>query len=64
MTKGRPLPVLLLPGLDGSTNLFQRFIGAATGALDLRRVPYPQDRFLDYPDLETLVRTRLPRGEP
>ena len=60
----RPLPLFLLPGLDGSTNLFQRFIGAATGALDLRRVPYPQDRFLDYPDLETLVRTRLPRGEP
>lgn len=64
MTNPRPLPLFLLPGLDGSTNLFRRFIGAATGTLDLRRVPYPQDRFLDYPDLETLVRSRLPRGEP
>ena len=60
----RPLPVLLLPGLDGSTQLFERFLGAATGALDFRRVPYPKDRFLDYPDLETLVRSQLPRGEP
>jgi pimeloyl-ACP methyl ester carboxylesterase len=60
----RPLPVLLLPGLDGSTQLFERFLGAATGALDFRRVPYPKERFLDYPDLETLVRSQLPRGEP
>lgn len=60
----RPLPVLLLPGLDGSADLFARFLGAATGALDLRRFPYPQDRFLDYPDLERLVWPRLPRGEP
>ena len=64
MTRGRPLPVLLLPGLDGSADLFARFLGAATGALDLRRVPYPQDRFLGYAELEALVRTRLPRGEP
>ena len=64
MTIGRPLPVLLLPGLDGSTNLFERFLATATGALDLRRVPYPQDRFLGYAELETLVRSRLPRGEP
>ncbi|MEY2667399.1 MAG: hypothetical protein RJA59_37, partial [Pseudomonadota bacterium] len=40
------------------------FLGAATGALDFRRVPYPSDRFLDYTELETLVRPRLPRGEP
>lgn len=59
-----PLPVLLLPGLDGSSNLFARFIQAASGALDLRRVPYPQDRFLEYAELEALVRSRLPRGEP
>jgi pimeloyl-ACP methyl ester carboxylesterase len=64
VTIGRPLPVLLLPGLDGSANLFERFLATATGALDLRRVPYPQDRFLGCAELETLVRSRLPRGEP
>jgi pimeloyl-ACP methyl ester carboxylesterase len=58
----RPLPVLLLPGLDGSGRLFQRFQAAATGALDLRTVPYPADRFLDYAELEMLVRGCFPRG--
>lgn len=58
----RPLPVLLLPGLDGSGQLFRRFQAVASGALDLRTVPYPRDRFLDYAELETLVRGRFPRG--
>ena len=62
--RAKPLPVLLLPGLDGSADLFARFLAVATGALDFRRVPYPQDRFLGYADLETLVRSKLPRGEP
>jgi pimeloyl-[acyl-carrier protein] methyl ester esterase len=60
----RPLPVMLLPGLDGSTDLFARFLARATGALDFRRVPYPRDRFLDYAELERLVWPQLPRGEP
>jgi pimeloyl-ACP methyl ester carboxylesterase len=64
VTVRRPFPLILLPGLDGTGRLFARFLGAATGALDLRTVPYPVDRFLDYADLETLVRSRLPRGEP
>jgi len=58
----RPLPVLLLPGLDGSGQLFKRFQAVATGALDFRPVPYPRDRFLDYTELEMLVRGRFPRG--
>jgi pimeloyl-[acyl-carrier protein] methyl ester esterase len=58
----RPLPVLLLPGLDGSGQLFKRFQAVATGSLDFRTVPYPRDRFLDYAALETLVRGRFPRG--
>ena len=58
----RPLPVLLLPGLDGTARLFRRFVQAATGNLDLRPVPYPADRFLDYAELEMLVRGHFPRG--
>jgi pimeloyl-ACP methyl ester carboxylesterase len=58
----RPLPVLLLPGLDGSARLFQRFQAVASGALDLRTLPYPADRFLDYAELEIFVRGHLPRG--
>ncbi len=55
---------MLLPGLDGSTRLFDRFVAASTGALDLRPVPYPADRVLGYRELEALVWPRLPRGEP
>ncbi len=55
---------MLLPGLDGSADLFARFLAKATGALDFRRVPYPKDRFLDYADLERMVWPQLPRGEP
>jgi pimeloyl-ACP methyl ester carboxylesterase len=58
----RPLPVLLLPGLDGSARLFQRFQAVATGTLDFRTVPYPTDRFLDYGELEMFVRGHFPRG--
>ncbi len=56
--------MVLLPGLDGSADLFARFLAVATGALDLRRVPYPRHRFLGYAELEELVRSQLPRGEP
>jgi pimeloyl-[acyl-carrier protein] methyl ester esterase len=58
----RPLPTLLLPGLDGSGRLFARFVAAGTGAIDLRVLAYPRERFLDYGELETLVMGSLPRG--
>jgi len=58
----RPLPVLLLPGIDGSGRLFERFLAAGRGELDLRVLPYPRERFLDYPELESLVQGALPRG--
>jgi pimeloyl-ACP methyl ester carboxylesterase len=58
----RPLPTLLLPGIDGSGRLFDRFLAAGKGALELRVLPYPRERFLDYPELETLVMGSLPRG--
>lgn len=57
-----PLPVLLLPGLEGTGRLFARFVAAATGALDLRVVRYPPDR-ARYSTLMTLVRKQLPREE-
>ena len=56
-----PIPVLLLPGLDGTGHLFARFLAAATGALDLRVIRYPPNRALGYPALASLVRKQLPR---
>jgi pimeloyl-[acyl-carrier protein] methyl ester esterase len=58
-----PIPVLLLPGLEGTGRLFARFVAAATGALDLRAVRYPTDRALGYAALLRLVRKQLPREE-
>lgn len=59
-----PLLTLLLPGLDGTGWLFERFVAAATGVLDLKVVAYPRDRFLGYPALEDLVVRKLPRDRP
>jgi pimeloyl-ACP methyl ester carboxylesterase len=56
-----PLPVLLLPGLDGTGRLFARFLAAANGALDLRVVSYPTHRALGYEALMGFVRGQLPR---
>ena len=58
------LATVLLPGLDGTTRLFDRFIAAADGALDLRPVTYPGDVFLGYEDLESMVRRLLPSDRP
>ncbi len=56
-----PIPVVLLPGLEGTGRLFARFVAAATGALDLRVVRYPPDRALGYTALANLVRKQLPQ---
>lgn len=55
------IPIVLLPGLEGTGRLFARFLAAATGALDLRVVPYPTDRPLGYEELSDHVRAALPR---
>jgi len=55
-----PLLTLLLPGLDGTGELFRRFLAEADGTLELRALSYPRDRFLGYPALERLVKAELP----
>ncbi len=59
-----PLLTLLLPGLEGTGRLFAPFIAAADGALELRALSYPRDRFLDYRALEDLVQRQLPVDRP
>ena len=57
------IPVLLLPGLEGTGRLFARFLAAGTGALDLRVVRYPPQRALGYQGLLELVQDQLPRED-
>lgn len=56
--------LVLLPGLDG-TGLLQREFAAACGSrVEVLPLAYPADRPLDYPELEALIRTQLPRDRP
>lgn len=59
-----PLLTFLLPGLEGTGRLFSRFAAATSAALELRVVPYPPDRVLDYEALAAVVRAELPADRP
>lgn len=53
-------PLVLLPGLDGTGDLFARFAREFGDAAATRVVRYPTDRFLDYPELARFVERALP----
>lgn len=53
--------LVLLPGMDGTGELFQPLVKAlAALGLESRVVPYPGDQCLSYSELEEHVRSRLP----
>src|SRR5512147_2728475 len=54
--------LLLLPGLDGTGELFAAFV-AALREHEVRIITYPHDRALGYPALEEFVREKLPRDQ-
>jgi pimeloyl-ACP methyl ester carboxylesterase len=54
--------LLLLPGLDGTGELFAAFV-AALRDHEVRIIAYPLDRALGYPALEEFVREKLPRDQ-
>ena len=57
----RPIPTLLLPGLDGSGRLFRPLLAAGPRRLAPQVVPLPADRPLGYDEYVDLIRQRLPR---
>ena len=63
-THAPPL-LVLLPGMDGTARLFQRFDAAlrAQSAIATQAIAYPATP-LDYAALEAFVRERLPRNRP
>lgn len=63
-THASPL-LVLLPGMDGTGQLFQRFDAALHARTDLasHTIAYPAAP-LDYAALETFVRERLPQDRP
>jgi pimeloyl-ACP methyl ester carboxylesterase len=56
--------LVLLPGLDGTGNLFANFVSALTPNLDTRIVRYPTDRLLSYADLFSFVVDAVPQTQP
>lgn len=54
------LPLLLLPGLDGTGRLYDEFSAALPSQIDLRPLSYPADEALGYDELAERVRSELP----
>jgi pimeloyl-ACP methyl ester carboxylesterase len=59
------LPTLvLLPGMDGTGELFEPFVSALGHACDVIVVTYPSDIPLSYEELQALARQSLPTDRP
>ena len=55
-----PLPIVLLPGLDGTGELFEPFLPALPPELDPIVVRYPRHEVLGYDELVAFARRALP----
>lgn len=56
--------ILLLPGLDGTGELFSGFEAALPKQFVPSRVTYPRDKFLPYDQLLPLMERAIPPAEP
>jgi pimeloyl-ACP methyl ester carboxylesterase len=59
-----PKNLVLLPGLDGTGQLFADFLPALPRTLTPTVVTYPTNRFLPYSELVQLVSVAVPKTEP
>jgi len=59
-----PLTLVLLPGLDGTGNLFAPLIPELPRALDVIIAAYPRERFLTYPELVSWLSDLVPKDGP
>ena len=56
--------LVLLPGMDGTGELFAPFIAALGSQFPVTIVRYPETQALDYAGLEAVARALLPVGSP
>ena len=56
------MKLVLLPGLDGTGDLFAPFVAALNGN-DAEVVRYPTDRAMDYAEHEAIARAQLPQDD-
>ena len=57
----KKITVLLLPGMDGTGELFAPFIAALGCEFATLVVTYPTHASLDYAELETIARAAIPQ---
>ena len=60
----KPVVLVMLPGLDGTSSLFEPLQRELPAWIDSRAVAYPPDHKLGYHELEPLVRAALPADRP
>ena len=58
------LKLVLLPGMDGTAELFSEFIAALPEPFETVTVRYPAERPLSYSELANFVRAACPVSEP
>lgn len=58
-----PKHLVLLPGLDGTGELFADFVAALPESWTATTITYPTDRFLPYTDLRSFVSEAVPQSE-
>jgi pimeloyl-ACP methyl ester carboxylesterase len=58
------LKVFLLPGMDGTGELFGPLVEQLATGFDLKAVAYATDEALSYTELEPIVRSTFPESEP
>lgn len=63
MTSGSRLPIVLLPGLDGTGRFQEELAALLRETQPVQAISYPADRKLAYPDLTEFVIERLPEGQ-
>ena len=54
------MTLVLLPGLDGTGDLFSNFVEALSPSLEAKIVRYPADRPLSYVDLFPIALNSIP----
>lgn len=57
------MTLVLLPGLDGTGNLFESFIAVLGSRFDVKVVRYPTTEPMDYAQLESIARAALPPND-
>jgi pimeloyl-[acyl-carrier protein] methyl ester esterase len=58
------LTLLLLPGMDGTGELFAEFVKLLPGWIEPRVVSYPRDQRLSYDQLLPILNSAVPAGKP